>query len=166
MFLGRSGGEVPPTLRGEWNPKHGPKWSQMLSKWSLNGPSDPQMLSKSSRHGVKIGPWSVLRLQPHLGIDLGGFGAPFWLHKGPQKSTKIILFNASMASLSSKRFFLTFCSGFSLISSIFLRPFLYWRFAWTEKADVQNHPIFTVDLKDFTVAMKSDNQPKIYEKLC
>ena len=37
---------------------------------------------------------------------------------------------------------------------------------WMKNVNVQNLPIFTMDFKDFTVAMKSENQQKIYEKLC
>ena len=35
-----------------------------------------------------------------------------------------------------------------------------------KNANVQNLPIFTVDLADFTVALTSENHQKIFEKLC
>ena len=145
----------------------GPKWSQMVPnapqmvpKWSKWSPNALQILPKWSKNGVKIGPWSVPRLEPHLGIDFGRFGAPFWLPKGPQKSTKIYFFSTSIASQSSKSFSLTFRFHFGQISKLFLRPFWYWRSMQTEKAHVQIHCIFTMDYQHFYQATSSENQAK------
>ena len=60
-------------------PKIVPKWS----KWS---PNALQIVPKWSLNGVKIGPWSVLRLQPHSGIDFGNVWGSIL---APQRTSKI-----------------------------------------------------------------------------
>ena len=109
--------------------QHGLKWSQMLPKWSPNGLSGPQMHSKSSPNGLNMVSRSVLGAFQGsnliLGSILGGVGAPFWLPKGPQKSSKINFFSTLIASQSSKSFFLLFASILDRCPKLFLRSFWY-----------------------------------------
>ena len=132
----------------------------MVPKWSKWSPNALQIVPKWSKYGVKIGPWSVPRLEPHFGIDFGrGWGSIL----APQRASKIIknqLFQHFDCKPKFKEFFLTFRFHFGQISKLFLRPFWYWRSMQTEKADVQNHPIFTMDFQHFYQATSSENQAK------
>ena len=143
-----------------------PTWSQMVPhapqmvpKWSKWFPNALQIVQNYenmvSRSVLGAFQGSSLILESIL----GGFGAPFWLPKGPQKSIKSF-FQHFDCKPKFKEFFLTFRFHFGQISKLFLRPFWYWRSMQTEKADVQNHPIFTMDFQHFYQATSSENQAK------
>ena len=68
--------------------QHGPNMVPNGPKCFQNGPSPNalQIVPKWSRNGVKIGPWSVLRLEPHSGID---FGKVWGSILAPQRTSKI-----------------------------------------------------------------------------
>ena len=80
---------------------------------------------------------------------------PKWLQKG--SPTGCLILNSSF-------------NQFSLIFELFLGWFfdavLDRRIWWMKNANVQNQQFFTIDFKDFTVATKSENHSKIFEKLC
>ena len=106
--------------------------------------------------------WPLNALPSDIGSRMGPKGSqngakmePKWLQKGSPIEWSI-----------SNPFLVPFFNDFGPVLKWFFYAVLDRRIMCMKNANVQNHPIFAVDFKDFTVAMKSEKQQKIYEKLC
>ena len=150
-----------------------PTWSQMVPnapkmvpKWSKWSPNALQIVPKWSRNGVKIGPWSVLRLQPHLGID---FGRVWGSILAPQRTSKInknLLFQRIDGKPKFEAFFSYFLLWFfidfqHLFKTVFV---LTIRVDW--KGGCSESPNFYNGFSIFFLSDELRKSSKIYTKRC
>ena len=150
-----------------------PTWSQMVPnapkmvpKWSKWSPNALQIIPKWSRNGVKIGPWSVLRLQPHLGID---FGRVWGSILAPQRSSKINK-NLLFQRIDGKPKFEAFVSYFLLWFFIDFQHLFNTVFVLTIRVDwkggCSESPNFYNGFSIFFLSDELRKSSKIYTKQC
>ena len=113
--MGSRGAEL-----SQYWPKWYPNGSHMVPKWSQHG---PKMVPKWVQNGPK---WVLGALQGAnliMGSILKAILAPFWIQKGPQKSSKIMFMQTLNTYQILKCFWDTFCIDFDMIFKHFSMHF-------------------------------------------